>query len=417
MLYLGILFSVFLLLAPPQPGYVLWALPFIIHYFCRRSKVHLLPWSAFVASYLGFVLLRADSDLFDAWKSVSASIAALPNPYHWLAAIDPSFASLADNLMFTVMEASLGGIVLYMYMMGVRGNIAYRMRTNPVMIGIAGDSGAGKDTLAMLLCGMFEKRHTTVLAGDDYHRWERGHEAWKRVTHLNAEGNRLHDQQEHAFAMLMGESVRKPHYDHDTGRFTSSENVDPNHIVIFQGLHSLSTPEIRRVYDLKIFLDPDESLRYGWKIQRDGAERGHSAEQVLRALNARSEDRSRYILPQKDFADVVVRWLPDGAADMVLEILALNSFNLAMTAEYLSLDPELVVEHTPYLDATMQKLRIRGTASTQALYRIREATLGGDLWLRNSCTLSPGLPGCLQLILFFCLREKLRWSGQPVWLD
>jgi len=417
MLYLGILFSVFLLLAPPQPGYVLWAMPFIVHYFCRRPKVHLLPWVAFVAGYLGFVLLRADSDLFDAWKTVSPAIAAIPNPYHLLASIGPAVATLADNLMFTIMQASLGGIVLYMYMMGVRGNIAYRMRTTPVMIGIAGDSGAGKDTLAALLSGMFEKRHTTVLAGDDYHRWERGDEAWRRFTHLSAEGNRLYDQQDHALAMYAGETISKPTYDHETGRFTAPHNVDPNHIVVFQGLHTLATPEIRRIYDLKVFLDPDESLRYAWKMQRDCVERGHSPEQVARALDARSEDRGRYILPQSQFADLVVRWAPHATAGLSLEVRAINSFDLSGFVEYLSREPELVVEHTPYVDDTWQLLRVRGQIAPQALYRIKEVILGGDLWLRHACTLTAGLPGCLQLLMFLCLREKIRWSGQPVWLD
>ena len=421
MLYLGILFSVFLLLAPPQPGYVLWTLPFVVHYFCRRTKVHLLPWVAFVVGYLGFVLLRADSDLFDAWKTVNASIAALPNPYHLLAAIDPAIAKLADNLAFTVMQTSLGGIVLYMYMMGVRGNIAYRMRTTPVMIGVAGDSGAGKDTMALLIAGMFEKRHSTILAGDDYHRWERGDEAWKRVTHLSAEGNRLYDQQDHALAMFMGETISKPVYDHDTGRFTAAQDVDPNHIMIFQGLHSLSTPQIRRLYDLSIFVDPAEELRYDWKLRRDCGERGHTEEQVLKSLESRREDRNRYILPQREYADFVVRWVPlalgEGGGGLVLEILALNSFNLTAFVEYLSHEPELVVDHTPYLDATQQRLRIRGKVSPRDLYRIKEVLFGGDIWLRNACTLSADLPGCLQLIIFICLREKLRWSGQPVWLD
>lgn len=420
-LYLGILFSAFLLLAPPQPGYVLWALPFVVHYFCRRTKVHLAPWVAFAAGYLGFVLLRADSDLFDAWKTVSSSLAALPNPYHLLAAINPAFATLADNFAFTVMQASLAGIVLYMYMMGVRGNIAYRMRTTPVMIGVAGDSGAGKDTMALLISGMFEKRHTTILAGDDYHRWERGHEAWKRFTHLSAEGNRLYDQQDHALAMFMGETISKPTYDHDTGRFTAAHDVDPNHVVIFQGLHSLSTPEIRRLYDLRIFVDPAEELRYAWKLRRDCDERGHSEEHVRESFESRREDRNRYILPQREFADVVVRWVPGASADasegLTLEILALNSFNLTLFAEYLSHEPNLVVDHAPYLNATQQLLRIRGRVSARDLYRVKEAVLGGDIWLRNACALSPDLQGCLQLVIFICLRERLRWNGQPVWLD
>lgn len=290
----------------------------------------MLPYVAFAASYLGFILLRADSDLFDAWKIFAPTIAALPNPYRMVAGFDPSLATLADNFLFTVMEAFLSGIVLYMYLMGVRGNIVYRMRTNPVMVGIAGDSGSGKDTLTQLISDTFGANKVTAVVGDDYHRWPRGHERWQGLTHLNAAASRIHEQQDHALAMYSGESVWKQAYDHHTGYFTAQTEVSPNHIIILQGLHCLSTPEIRSLYDLKIFLDPEEELR--------------------------SADRSRFILPQRQYADVVVRWRrstdPISAPALTLEVQALNSFGLTAFGERLRLEPGLVVEHEPWLDAT-----------------------------------------------------------------
>jgi uridine kinase len=421
MLYLGILSSIFLLFAPPQPGYVLWLLPFLMHYFCRRPKIPMLPYVAFAASYLGFILLRADSDLFDAWKIVVPAIAALPNPYRMVAGFDPSLATLSDNFLFTVMEASLTGIVLYMYLMGVRGNVVYRMRTNPVMVGIAGDSGSGKDTLTELIIDAFGADEVTVVAGDDYHRWPRGHECWKDLTHLNAAANRIHEQQDHAFAMYSGESVWKQAYDHQTGYFTPQKEVSPNHIIILQGLHCLSTPEIRSLYDLKIFLDPEEELRYSWKLARDCRERGQSVEQVVAALESRSGDRSRFILPQRQYADLVVRWRrsTDGVSSptLTLEVQALNSFGLTAFAERLALEPDLDVEHEPWLDATHQVLRITGHVRPGTLSRLVEIETAGGPWLRMSGALRGGLEGCLQVILFLCLRDKVRWRGQPIWPD
>jgi len=69
---------------------------------------------------------------------------------------------------------------------------------------------------------------------------------------------------------------------------------------------------MRPFYDVKVFLDPPEDLRRLWKIKRDTAKRGYTAEQVLAEMEKRESDSQNFIRPQREFADIVVRFHPDG---------------------------------------------------------------------------------------------------------
>src|SRR5205823_2984943 len=122
----------------------------------------------------------------------------------------------------------------------------------------------------------------------------------------------------------------------------------PGEYVVFTGLHALAIAEQRALYDLRVFLDPDEALRQLWKVRRDSAERGYDVAAVLTAMDEREKDRQAYVVPQRDQAEVVVRWCPaDGArADGVaLAVDAQNGFDLRPMVDALQALGSLTVEH------------------------------------------------------------------------
>lgn len=430
LLYLGICFSCFVLLVPPQPGYVVWSIPFIVHFACRRRLVRALPIATYSLAYLAFFWSGPESDLFDAWRLVGSHLARIPSSHYWLGLVNPGLPVLVHNLIFTVMEASLGGIVLYMYMMGVRDTAAHSARKRPVLIGVAGDSGAGKDTFTTLLAALFGAQRTTVVCGDDYHRWERGHEMWGSMTHLHVAANDLHGQHRHVVGLSQGRTIFKATYDHDTGRFTDRQPCEPNDVVIFQGLHSLATVSLRNIYDLRIFLDPQEHLRQSWKIQRDTKDRSYSPEEVLRVLSSRSADRESYVLPQRERAELIIRWMTAedesehdstqeaGENEIGLELRALNSFDLAPVVDALQSKSNLSVQYEPYLDATWQVVRLTGRVSAEILGDLAQDFAGGALTFFNTRPqFAEDLPGCVQLAALVCLRDKLAAGDQPPWSD
>ena len=78
-----------------------------------------------------------------------------------------------------------------------------------------------------------------------------------------------------------------------------------------EGLHGFHSATLRQFYDVKVYLDPPEDLRYVWKIKRDTTKRGYTAEQVRAELERRESDSREFIRPQREFADIVVQFSPD----------------------------------------------------------------------------------------------------------
>ncbi|MBI1735319.1 MAG: hypothetical protein HYR51_09100 [Candidatus Rokubacteria bacterium] len=430
MLYLGLLFCVFVLLAPPRPGYFLWSIPFLVHFICRARDPQPLLHGAYAATYLGFFWLGRESDLFDAWRTVWPAAAGLATPHAWLAGVSPSLATTVENLLFSALEATLACLIAVMYLLGVRSNEVYRQRTAPVLVGVAGDSGSGKRVFARLVTAVLGEPRTTVISGDDYHRWPRGHEMYKVFTHLNASANDLHLQREHALALSAGKAVVKGTYEHVTGRFSEERLVEPGEYVVFTGLHALAVGEQRALYDFRIFLDPDERLRRLWKVRRDSRERAYDVPAVLAALDEREQDRQAYVLPQREHAELVVCWWPavdvdpaqpDKDPPVTLRLQALNGFDLRGVVDALRASGGITVEYTPFVDTRWQRLALAGTIRADVLARTAEELVPNLRELTVTPRFEDDLPGCLQLVFLACVSAKLRWrrgggDGPVLWM-
>ena len=179
-----------------------------------------------------------------------------------------------------------------------------------VLIGVAGDSGCGKSTFLRRLEDLFGKEFITVICLDDYHSLDRKQRKEVGVTALNPKANNFDLMYEQIKALKSGETINKPIYNHETGMIDPPELIEPNHIVVIEGLHPLYDERVRSLLDFSVYLDISDEVKIAWKIQRDMAERGHTYEDVLAAINSRRPDFAAYIDPQKEFADVVIRVLP-----------------------------------------------------------------------------------------------------------
>ncbi|MFC7655607.1 phosphoribulokinase [Pseudonocardia benzenivorans] len=180
----------------------------------------------------------------------------------------------------------------------------------PVMLGIAGDSAAGKTTLAAGLVEAIGPQRCVSLCTDDYHRYDREERRDKPFTALHPDCNYLGIMEQHLQLLASGQPVLKPVYDHATGRLTRPELVEPNDFIIVEGLLPLHSKLARACFDVTVFLDPDEPTRRGWKIERDTRGRGYDAAAVLAELDRREPESQAYIRPQRRHADIVVRFAP-----------------------------------------------------------------------------------------------------------
>ncbi|MEQ9369878.1 MAG: phosphoribulokinase [Coleofasciculus chthonoplastes F3-SA18-01] len=199
------------------------------------------------------------------------------------------------------------------------------MTHRPIILGIVGDSAAGKTTLTRGIAQILGEDEVTVICTDDYHRYDRQQRAQKAISALHPDCNHLDIMQQHLGLLRTGQSILKPIYNHDTGTFEPPEYIQPHRFVIVEGLLGYSTRLARECFDVKVFLAPPESLRSEWKVKRDTRKRGYTDEQVLEQLRKREPDSEEFIRPQRKWSDIVVSFYPpdelsDEPSDLMLNV-------------------------------------------------------------------------------------------------
>lgn len=179
-----------------------------------------------------------------------------------------------------------------------------------ILIGVAGDSGCGKSTFLRRLGDLFGSELITTICLDDYHCLDRYQRKETGITALDPRANNFDLMYEQVKALKSGESIMKPIYNHETGLIDPPEPVEPNHIIVIEGLHPMYDERVRNLLDFSVYLDISSEIKVAWKVQRDMAERGHSYEDVLRSIEARRPDFEAFIDVQKQHANVVIEVLP-----------------------------------------------------------------------------------------------------------
>ncbi len=178
----------------------------------------------------------------------------------------------------------------------------------PLIVAICGDSGSGKTTLTDGMVRVFGQKRVTHICLDDYHTLDRTTRLLTNITALHPDANNFTLMSQHLRSLANGEAIVKPVYDHKTGTFADPVAVQPADIIIVHGLHPFYTEELRNLAHVRIYLDPETALLQQWKIMRDSTSRGYTVEQVRQQMAIRRRDSRLYIQPQKQFADIIVRF-------------------------------------------------------------------------------------------------------------
>lgn len=185
----------------------------------------------------------------------------------------------------------------------------------PKMFAIAGDSAAGKTTIAHGIVEALGPEKCTAVCVDDYHRYDRQERKELPFTPLNPECNYIGIMEQHLQLLATGQPILKPVYDHSNGKLVRPELVEPTEYVIAEGLLPLHSKLMRACFDVTVYLDPPEEIRYGWKVKRDTTKRGYTAEEVRASLKKREPESKAFIHPQKSHADMVVSFGPIAGRD------------------------------------------------------------------------------------------------------
>ena len=300
---LGLYFGVLLFFVTPVQGWYYWALPFFIYFSIKGNKPSFY-WglAAMQLFYLVYFGLIPSSDYMTVFNPILQSSNAINVVQTNLIPNQLFFSDLA----FTLLQTSLLVACATIYKRGLKNFSKFKIHSQPFLMAIAGDSGAGKSTLTNQLLEIFGENNVTVVHGDDTHKWERGHEKWNEITHLNPKANELHKEYAELQKLKSGQSIFRKKYDHSTGKFVGPLRLDSNKLILVEGLHPFFIRDVRSLFDLKVFLKPQRELVYKWKINRDVNERKHSPERVIEQIKKRESDYGKFVEAQELVADVTL---------------------------------------------------------------------------------------------------------------
>ena len=180
----------------------------------------------------------------------------------------------------------------------------------PIILGVVGDSAAGKTTISKGLVEILGDENVTHIGTDDYHRYDRSERAEIGITPLHPDCNHIDIMAQDIRHLREGEPILKPVYGHSDGTFGRPEYVMPKRFAVIEGLLGYHTQELAECHDVRVFLAPPEELRREWKIKRDTSKRGYDEEQVLAELDKREPDSAAFIRPQRSRADIVISFQP-----------------------------------------------------------------------------------------------------------
>lgn len=194
----------------------------------------------------------------------------------------------------------------------------------PLVIGIAGGSGSGKTTVANSILQGVGADRIAFLPHDAYYRdlndLPIAQRAQVNFDHPNSLETELLVQ--HVQDLKAGRVVELPVYDFTThSRTQKTIRVEPRRIVMVEGILIFAEPELRKLFDVKIFVDTDADLRLIRRLKRDITERGRTTESVINQyLNTVRPMHLEFVEQSKRYADVII---PEGglntvAMDMVI---------------------------------------------------------------------------------------------------
>lgn len=183
------------------------------------------------------------------------------------------------------------------------------MNVSPLLIGVVGGSGSGKTTVARAIYD-FLPMNAAFIDMDAY---------YKDLSHLGLEERRQinFDHPDsidtdlmvaHLLELRSGCPIRKPTYDFAAHtRAAATVEIEPRDVMVVDGILLFAEERLRQLFDIKIFVDVDDDVRFIRRLQRDVAERGREMEDIIRQYLATVRPMHlEFVEPSKRYADVII---------------------------------------------------------------------------------------------------------------
>ncbi|HYK74122.1 MAG TPA: uridine kinase [Pseudoneobacillus sp.] len=192
------------------------------------------------------------------------------------------------------------------------------MKRKPVVIGVAGGSGSGKTSVTKSIYDSFQG-HSILMLEQDYYYKDQSHLPFEERLKTNYDHPLAFDNDlliEHINKLLQFESIEKPVYDYSVHtRSDQVIHVEPQDVIILEGILVLEDERLRNLMDIKLFVDTDADLRIIRRLLRDIKERGRTLDSVIdQYVGVVRPMHNQFIEPTKRYADVII---PEGGHNHV----------------------------------------------------------------------------------------------------
>lgn len=187
-----------------------------------------------------------------------------------------------------------------------------------ILIGIAGGSGSGKTLVAKRIFDELGSDKVIIIQQDSYYK-DMGHLTLEERTKQNFDHPDAFDHKlliTQLKALLEGKHIDQPIYDYTIhSRRKETRRIGEHVIIVLEGILILHDPELRKLMDIKVYVDTDDDIRLIRRIRRDVNERGRSLDSILDQYeNSVRPMHLQFVEPTKRYADIII---PQGGYNVV----------------------------------------------------------------------------------------------------
>ena len=181
---------------------------------------------------------------------------------------------------------------------------------SPLVIGVAGGSGSGKTTVVRRIVDSIGDDEVTVVEHDRYYRDRNDLRLEERAALNYDHPDSLETDLlvRHLDELRSGRQVQAPVYDFARhARQRTTETIAPRRAIIVEGILIYTDPDLRKLMDVKVFVDTDDDTRFIRRLQRDIAERGRTVQSVIdQYLGTVKPMHLEFVEPSKRYADIII---------------------------------------------------------------------------------------------------------------
>ena len=184
------------------------------------------------------------------------------------------------------------------------------MNSSSILIGIAGGTGSGKTSIANYLLKKFGSEQLIVIEQDSYYKNNSALSIDERnqqnFDHPDAIDIELFNKQ--LVSLLGGKSVEIPIYDFSIhNRRNQRQFVKPCRIIVIEGILTLYFDSLRKLMNIKVFVDTPDNIRFKRRLSRDVKERGRTIKSVTNQYEKTVKPMyNQFVKPSRDLADIII---------------------------------------------------------------------------------------------------------------